>query len=208
MNAKLSHFSELSDFLSEKSSVCNYFLSLLDRFKFGQSLRKLRMKKENGASYWICSSTSFSSVSQSENPPVTPSSVFSINRKSQEQVLSFPYTPQDRLAQASLSHGEILLPHRKWEFHRWRYGEILHSWWYHDWEKRHYHERYQQSLWPCRSEECLWKQATSLSITDTKVLFEYISFIIVIRIVLMVICDNFIVQPCLFVRMVLVFCFR
>ena len=33
-------------------------------------------------------------------------------------------------------------------------------------------------------------------------------FIIVIRIVLMVICDNFIVQPCLFVRMVLVFCFR
>ena len=113
MNAKLSHFSELSDFLSEKSSVCNYFLSLLDRFKFGQSLRKLRMKKENGASYWICSSTSFSSVSQSENPPVTPSSVFSINRKSQEQVLSFPYTPQDRLAQASLSHGEIHLPHRK-----------------------------------------------------------------------------------------------
>lgn len=63
MNAKLSHFSELSDFLSEKSSVCNYFLSLLDRFKFGQSLRKLRMKKENGASYWICSSTSLSSVS-------------------------------------------------------------------------------------------------------------------------------------------------
>ena len=33
-------------------------------------------------------------------------------------------------------------------------------------------------------------------------------FIIVIRIVLMVICDNFIVQPCLFVRMVLVFCYR
>ena len=46
MNAKLSHFSELSDFLSEKSSVCNDFLSLLDKFKLGQSLRKLKMEKE------------------------------------------------------------------------------------------------------------------------------------------------------------------
>ena len=50
MNAKLSHFSELSNFLSEKSSVCNDFLSLLDRFKLGQSLRKLKMEKEKGAS--------------------------------------------------------------------------------------------------------------------------------------------------------------
>ena len=41
MNAKLSHFSELSYFLSEKSTVCNDFLSLLDRFRLGQSLRKL-----------------------------------------------------------------------------------------------------------------------------------------------------------------------
>ena len=46
MNAKLSHFSELSDFLSEKSSVCNDFLSLLDKFNLGQSLRKLKMEKE------------------------------------------------------------------------------------------------------------------------------------------------------------------
>ena len=46
MNAKLSHFSELSYFLSEKSSVCNDFLSLLDKFKLGQSLRKLKMEKE------------------------------------------------------------------------------------------------------------------------------------------------------------------
>ena len=43
MNAKLSHFSELSNFLSEKSSVWNDFLSLLDRFKLGHSLRKLKM---------------------------------------------------------------------------------------------------------------------------------------------------------------------
>ena len=50
MNAKLSHFSELSDFLSEKSTVCNDFLSLLDKFKLGQSLRKLKMEKEKGAS--------------------------------------------------------------------------------------------------------------------------------------------------------------
>lgn len=50
MNAKLSHFSELSNFLSEKSSICNDFLSLLDRFKLGQSLRKLKMEKEKGAS--------------------------------------------------------------------------------------------------------------------------------------------------------------
>ena len=49
MNAKLSHFSELSNFLSEKSSICNDFLSLLDRFKLGQSLRKLKMEKEKGA---------------------------------------------------------------------------------------------------------------------------------------------------------------
>lgn len=33
MNAKLSHFSELSNFLSEQSTVCNDFLSLLERFK-------------------------------------------------------------------------------------------------------------------------------------------------------------------------------
>ena len=46
MYAKLSHFSELSNFLSEKSTVCNDFLSLLDKFKLGQSLRKLKMEKE------------------------------------------------------------------------------------------------------------------------------------------------------------------
>ena len=50
MNAKLSHFSELSNFLSEKTTVCNDFLSLLDKFKLGQSLRKLKMEKEKGAS--------------------------------------------------------------------------------------------------------------------------------------------------------------
>ena len=50
MHAKLSHFSELSNFLSEKSSICNDFLSLLDRFKLGQSLRKLKMEKEKGSS--------------------------------------------------------------------------------------------------------------------------------------------------------------
>ena len=50
MNAKLSHFSELSNFLSEKSSVCNDFLSLLDRFRLGQSLRQLGMEKKKGAS--------------------------------------------------------------------------------------------------------------------------------------------------------------
>ena len=50
MDAKLIHFSELSNFLSEKSSVCNDFLSLLDRIKLGQSLRTLKMEKEKGAS--------------------------------------------------------------------------------------------------------------------------------------------------------------
>ena len=50
MNAKLSHFSELSNFLSEKSTVCNDFLSLLDKFKLWQSLRKLKMEKEKGTS--------------------------------------------------------------------------------------------------------------------------------------------------------------
>ena len=43
MDAKISHFSELSNFLSEKSTVCNVFLSLLDRFKLNRSLRKLGM---------------------------------------------------------------------------------------------------------------------------------------------------------------------
>ena len=52
MNAKLNHFSELSNFLSEKSSVCNDFLLLLDRFKLGHSLRKLKMKTEKGAPAW------------------------------------------------------------------------------------------------------------------------------------------------------------
>ncbi|MGN1233365.1 MAG: transposase [Candidatus Cryptobacteroides sp.] len=36
--------------MSDKSTVCNDFLSLLDRFKLGHSLRKLRMEKEKGAS--------------------------------------------------------------------------------------------------------------------------------------------------------------
>ena len=38
--------------------------------------------------------------------------------------------------------------------------------------------------------------------------YRTVIIIIVIRNVSMVICDNFIVQPCLFVRMVLVFCYR
>ena len=50
MDAKISHFSELSNFLSEKSSVCNDFLLLLDRFKLSQSLRMLKMEKQKGAS--------------------------------------------------------------------------------------------------------------------------------------------------------------
>lgn len=50
MNAKIEHFSELSKFLSDKSSVCSDFLSLLDRFKLSQSLRQLKMEKEKGAS--------------------------------------------------------------------------------------------------------------------------------------------------------------
>ena len=61
MDAKISHFSELSNFLSKKSIVCNDFLSLLDRFKLSQSLRKLGMEKQKGASsldlliyrYWL-----------------------------------------------------------------------------------------------------------------------------------------------------------
>ena len=50
MNAKLSNFSELSKFLSDKSSVCSDFLSLLDRFKLGRLLYQLKMEKEKGTS--------------------------------------------------------------------------------------------------------------------------------------------------------------
>ena len=50
MNTKLSNFSELSKFLSDKSSVCSDFLSLLDRFKLGRLLSQLKMEKERGVS--------------------------------------------------------------------------------------------------------------------------------------------------------------
>ena len=50
MNAKIDHFSELSKFLADKSSVCCDFLSLLDRFKLGKYLRQLNMEKQKGAS--------------------------------------------------------------------------------------------------------------------------------------------------------------
>lgn len=49
MDAKIGHFSELSNFLGDKSSVCADFLSLLGRFKLGRSLSKLKMEKEKGA---------------------------------------------------------------------------------------------------------------------------------------------------------------
>ena len=48
MDAKIDHFSELSKFLGEKSSVCADFLSLLGRFKLGHSLSRLKMEKEKG----------------------------------------------------------------------------------------------------------------------------------------------------------------
>ena len=50
MDAKIDHFSELSKFLGDKSSVCADFLSLLGRFKLGHSLSRLKMEKEKGAS--------------------------------------------------------------------------------------------------------------------------------------------------------------
>lgn len=49
MNAKIDHFSELSNLLGDKSSVCSDFLSLLGRFKLGRSLSRLKMEKEKGA---------------------------------------------------------------------------------------------------------------------------------------------------------------
>ena len=49
MDAKIDHFSELSNFLGDKSSVCADFLSLLGRFKLGHSLSRLKMEKEKGA---------------------------------------------------------------------------------------------------------------------------------------------------------------
>jgi hypothetical protein len=49
MDAKIDHFSELSKFLGDKSSVCADFLSLLIRFKLGHSLFRLKMEKEKGA---------------------------------------------------------------------------------------------------------------------------------------------------------------
>ena len=48
MNAKIDHFSELSKFLGDKSSVCADFLSLLGEFKLGHSLFKLKMEKQKG----------------------------------------------------------------------------------------------------------------------------------------------------------------
>lgn len=48
MDAKIDHFSELSNFLGDKSSVCADFLSLLGRFKLGHSLSRLKMEKEKG----------------------------------------------------------------------------------------------------------------------------------------------------------------
>ena len=48
MNAKIDHFSELSKFLGDKSSVCADFLSLLGRFKLGHSLSRLKMEKQKG----------------------------------------------------------------------------------------------------------------------------------------------------------------
>lgn len=49
MDAKIDHFSELSKFLGDKSSVCADFLTLLGRFKLGHSLSRLKMEKEKGA---------------------------------------------------------------------------------------------------------------------------------------------------------------
>lgn len=49
MDEKIDHFSELSKFLGDKSSVCADFLSLLGRFKLGHSLSRLKMEKEKGA---------------------------------------------------------------------------------------------------------------------------------------------------------------
>ena len=49
MDAKIDHFSELSKFLGNKTSVCADFLSLLGRFKLGHSLSRLKMEKQKGA---------------------------------------------------------------------------------------------------------------------------------------------------------------
>lgn len=46
MDAKIDHFSELFNFLGDKSSVCADFLSLLGRFKLGHSHSRLKMEKE------------------------------------------------------------------------------------------------------------------------------------------------------------------
>ena len=48
MEAKIDRFSELSNFLGDKSSVCSDFLSLLGRFRLGHSLSRLKMEKEKG----------------------------------------------------------------------------------------------------------------------------------------------------------------
>ena len=48
MEAKIDRFSELSNFLGDKSSVCLDFLSLLGRFRLGHSLSRLKMEKEKG----------------------------------------------------------------------------------------------------------------------------------------------------------------
>ena len=53
MNAKLSHFSELSNFLSEKSSICNDFLSLLDRFKLDSHFASWKWRRRKVHRHWI-----------------------------------------------------------------------------------------------------------------------------------------------------------
>ena len=50
MAAKLQQISELSTLLSDKNSVCNDFLRLLDTFRIGKSLKSLQMEKQKGTS--------------------------------------------------------------------------------------------------------------------------------------------------------------
>lgn len=50
MAAKLQQITELSTLLSDKKSICNDFLRLLDSFRIGKSLNKLQMEKQKGVS--------------------------------------------------------------------------------------------------------------------------------------------------------------
>ena len=49
MSAKIAHFSELSNILGDKNTMCNEFIRLMGQFGIASSLSRMKMEKEKGA---------------------------------------------------------------------------------------------------------------------------------------------------------------